>query len=233
MQCCIVRWMVCLVVACVLAGCGGSSGTPAANGGGGGSGIKVVAADKLPPLGDYLPPLDVGRIEAAPPKDWKVPSRGSQCLARFVAGTSELPRVEITGEDSSYGEIQTLTKDDLQKFTDMIVKELADRQDVLEPALPMIIGDTPYVRHVRKSIINFKRTNVNDRVPVERQILQTIAGGRVYTVDLQIAEGTLGQNPQFRDAAYAVAAGIRFLKAGDSSVPAEPPPAAEPVNEEK
>ncbi len=228
-----IRSGICLAALFVLAGCGGSTDTPSANGGGG-PGVKVVSANTLPPLGDYLPPLDSGRIEVAPPKDWKVPPRGAQYLARFVAAdSSDLPRIEITGEDSSYGEIQTLTKDDLQKFADLISKELADRQDVLEPALPMIIGDTPYVRHVRKSLINFRGTSFDRKVPVERQILQTITGGRVYTVDLQVADGTLAQNPQNRDAAYAVAAGIRFLNAGDSSIPAEQPPAAEPVNEEK
>jgi hypothetical protein len=43
-------------------------------------------------------------------------------------------------------------------------------------------------------------------VAVERQVIQTQLADRVYTIELQVFEGTI---LQYRDAGYAVAASLR------------------------
>ena len=56
-------------ISLVHAGCGGGAGDGGGDGGTDSQPVKIkrVAAKDLPKLGDYLPPLEQGRLEVAPP----------------------------------------------------------------------------------------------------------------------------------------------------------------------
>src|SRR4051794_1950722 len=65
----------------------------------------------LPPVGDYLPPLDNDRLQIAPPADWNV-VRNPKWLVAFAKGkTSELPRIVVTVEDVLAGMPTSLTEE--------------------------------------------------------------------------------------------------------------------------
>lgn len=215
-RCCIA---VCLV-SILGVGCGGKPGTgdkttsdsPA---------IKKVSAAKLPELDDYLPPLDDGKIQLAPPKGWKVLPRDNKYLTRIVLSDPiGLPRILVTVEESMLEGIDTATADNVVEFASATATSLKERKAAtLEAAKPMIIGDNAFVRYVLKS-------KLGKTTAIERQMLQTVAGGRLYTVDLQVAEGEI---PKHRDVAYAMAAGLKFTDGATAAKPPEgEPPAAAP-----
>jgi hypothetical protein len=109
-------WMVaCLAIASLLiSGCGNGDGSGKASPKAAeksAEAIKRRPADKLPAIGEYLPPLDDGRIEIAPPAEWKPMPRDARYLARFVPGKiSELPRITVTAWDTPLPEITELTQ---------------------------------------------------------------------------------------------------------------------------
>src|SRR5262245_25149307 len=72
--------------------------------------IKHRDVVSLPPVGNYLPPLDEGRVEVAPPAEWNV-VRSPKSLVVFAKGkASELPRIVLTAEDAPAGSPEELTE---------------------------------------------------------------------------------------------------------------------------
>lgn len=193
-----------------LVGCGGSNDS-----GNGSSDLpptKKVSVSKLPPLDDYLPPLDDGKVQIAPPKGWKVMGREKNYLTRFyLSDQIGFPRILITVDASMLEGIDTVTPENVSELASATAASLKERKAaVLEAPRPMIIGDNALVRYVLKA----KQRDV----ALEKQMLQTVVNGRLYTVDLQVNAGDIEKH---RDAAYAVAAGLKFSSGG---APAEPPP---------
>jgi hypothetical protein len=228
-------WPVaCLAIACFsLSGCGsggsGGKASPAAAEKSAGA-IKRRTADELEPIGDYLPPLDDGRIEIAPPAEWKPMPRDARYLARFVKGkVSELPRITVTVWDTPLPAITELTEANAGQLAAELITQLKkDKKTVPEPPKPIVLGETLFLRHVRLA-----KLPSGGNVVV--QALDTVRGGRIYTVEL-IADVDAPRGDQYeaslknvRDFGYAVAANLKFTggDSGASEAPAEPsPPAA-------
>src|SRR6478752_3740566 len=92
-------WWSAVLVAVVFLGCGRGGRTPVGAGHNAAPEIKRRDVSSLPAVGEYSPPLDGGRVEAAPPVGWNVLSRGKTFLIGFAKGkASELPRIVIQGE---------------------------------------------------------------------------------------------------------------------------------------
>jgi hypothetical protein len=222
-----------------LSGCGsggsGGKASPAAAEKPAGA-IKRRTADELEPIGDYLPPLDDGRIEIAPPADWNLMPRDARYLARFVQGkVSELPRITVTVWDTPLPEITELTEANADQLTaELITQFKKDKKTVPEPPKPIVLGETLFLRHVRLA-----KLPSGGNVVV--QALDTVRGGRIYTVEL-IADVDAPRGDQYeaslkhvRDFGYAVAAGLKFHAAGGApaEAPAEPAPPAESGSSDK
>lgn len=214
-------WALCASLICATAGCGGGSTQPESEGEDETISVKKVSAAKLPALEDYLPPLDDGRIELAAPKDWTTMSREAKYVARFIKGDAlSLPRILVTVDPSDIDGLDTADEDNVTELARQTAANLKQRKAaLLEDARPMLLGDNAFARYVLKSKYR--------GAPIERQMLQTVVDGRLYTVDLQVA--TSEDLKKYRDDAYAVAAGLKFPKAGTAATPAdEPEKPAEP-----
>lgn len=199
--------------------------------------IKRRTADSLKPIGDYLPPLDDGKIQIAPPAEWNTMPRDARYLARFVKGkASELPRITVTAWDSPLLEVSDLDESNAGLLTAHLIKEMKrDKKTVVEMPKPIILGDTLFVRHVRRA-----KLPSGDNVVV--QGLDTIRAGRIYTIELIAlidaprAEQYEASLTKWRDYAYAVAANLKFgaetappATEAPPATPAESPPQEKPA----
>jgi hypothetical protein len=232
---------------CLLAGCPGTPAKPGAatkgaSAKGGGTtesstdfGIKRRAASELPAVADYLPPLDDGRIEIAGPEDWNTLPRNSKSLAGFVKGKpSELPRIVVTAGDPPAAKPADTTEDNADMLATLLEGQLRKdpKKVVPELCLPIVLGKHVFIRHVRLASLGGD--------PAVIQSLQTVRGGRLYTVELicavNAADGREYKKSltDERDNGYAVAANLKFGKAADPLAgiavdpAAEPPPAETP-----
>ena len=170
--------------------------------------IKRRPADSLPAVDDFLPPLDGGKVEVAPPKGWNVLSRKANYLANFTKGkASELPRISITVGDPPEG-LGDVIEENAAEFASAMTKRLKaeKKTNIAEPPKPIILGDAVWSRHVRNPL--------NAGEPIAIQTLQTIRGGRLYTVDLMVdvksQEDYAAGLQKERDQAYAVAANMKW-----------------------
>jgi hypothetical protein len=222
---------VVLALASAVPGCGGGgseSAAPAAKEQPAESTIKRRPADKLPAVGEYLPPLDDGKIEIAPPKEWNTMPRDARYLARFVAGkASELPRITVTAWDSPLVEVSDLDEANAALLTAQLIQEMKrDKKTVEEMPKPIYLGETLFVRHVRRA-----KMPSGDNVVV--QGLDTIRSGRIYTIELIAlidaprAEDYETSLTKYRDQAYAVAANLKF--GGETAPPAAIAPSETPA----
>ena len=225
------------VVVLSMLGCGGGGdasrpavGKPTA------SAIKRRTVDSLPAIGEYLPPLDDGKVEIAPPADWKPLPRDARYLARFVKGkASELPRITVTAWDSPLVEVADLNESNAGLLEAQLIKEMKrDKKTVTELPKPIILGSTLFLRHVRRA-----RLPSGDHVVV--QALDTVRGGRIYTIEL-IANIDAPRPEEYeaslthwRDQGYAVAANLKFggREPAPTETPAETPPPAEKSADDK
>ena len=212
----VARWIPGVALALACTGCGGGASAPAA---GTQSEIKRRDMASLPAIGDYLPPVDDGRLEAAPPAGWHVMRRGRTFLVGFAEGkASELPRIVIHAEDPPEGSPSALAEASARAFAARQDQELraaarSGKKRVAEYNLPIVLGDTVFIRHVRQATLA--------DAPCVIQSLQTIQNGRLYTVEL-IAEIEAARAEeyekslaQWRDYGYAVAANLRFAATGE------------------
>lgn len=220
------RMLLPVVLLGLVAGCGGGGdGEPGDEEGPNQPAVLEVDVEKLASLGTPLGrALDEGRVEIAPPSDWDVPpSRSDKALAWFKEAGADVPRIYVKGADYA-GEVTDVGKDNLEQFRDEMAKAVkADkkRKDA-SPVQSVIIGTFYGIQY--KS-----RVNYNDRI-LDRLFVVTVQGGREYTVELWTPRRSLDD---YENHAYAVAAGLKFVKPGDdpekpaadepSEKPADPP----------
>jgi hypothetical protein len=235
-----VYWLALLMaLSCIVSpGCGGGAAENGSGSGGtaaetegdeaDGSAIKRRKVDSLPAVGAYLPPMDDGRIRVAPPEGWRPVARDSKYLARFVKGdASELPRIAITVADSPSPEVTNVTEENVEELIGpLTAKSKEGKRKPIEPVRPILLGDHVFARHVRIA-------RMNDE-PVAIVALQTVRDGQMYTVELYVNAGSDGNEyakylKQSQDAAYAVAANLKF---GDDPAPV-PEPLEAPADEAK
>lgn len=187
------------------------------------TGPKRYDADNLPPVAEPLPPLDGGRVQFAPPQEWKLLPRDSKYLARLVKGKpNELPRIVVSAMPTAAGEIADVAEENFTEFVKERKKASAavKGRKMIEPVRPIILAGRPWARHVR--YVEFSGS------PAALQSLETARGGRRYVIELTVqaasnrADDMAKAILEHRDAAYALAANWRFL---DES-PAPQPDAA-------
>ena len=197
--------------------------------------LRTVTADSLrltEVLADAIP-VEPGKLEVSGPVDWGLAPRSSDYIARFYLDRTRrtrLPRIWLTAKTIPEPAIATVTKENVVEYATNVAKQLASEsdQELLEPVIPMLIGNRPCARYVRKTRFKFKDGNNVRSIVAERQVLVTMVAGREFTVDLHILPGEI---KQFRDLAYAVLAGIKFL---DTTEPAPEDLPEEPmVTEDK
>jgi hypothetical protein len=166
-------------------------------------GVTKIPQDKLA-IGDYMPPLDDDRVEIAKPQGWQAMPRDSAFLTRFYrTNRNGLPRIEITVEPRTYGDLATVTSENVEQFVKLVAERLGDLE-LVEKVIPLQIGDTPCARYVGRVDL---KLSAGQTISAERQRLLVLQDGRLYTIDLLVMPKTLRQS---RDAAYAVCAGLRF-----------------------
>lgn len=214
-----------------LAGCGGGDGGESASGNGSaetGTSIKRRTAGSLPKVGDYLPPLDDGRIEIAAPADWKpLPRQPSFVAGFYKTKVSELPRITVLSEEPPADAAGDTTEENVDALAAQLAKQLPrEQKTVQEPPKPIILGDTVFARHVR--LAKFSGS------PAVIQSLQTIRGGRMYSVEM-IAEVEASRADEYeaslkrwRDIGYAVAANLKFSGGAPAAEPQPPPETTAP-----
>jgi len=204
-----------LVVLAQGMGCGSPGTKPGASSGG--SGITEYDLAKLPALDEPFGPLDDGRLSVAPPKGWFTPSRSSKYLVRFQATqSSTYPTVIVTGEDEET--IFEVTGENVAQFAAKVAAELRkEGAELTAPVKPVKVGN-------RYATV-YERTARSGRNYLERMLLDTVVGGRRYTVALRALEGTLAQ---YRGYGLAVLAGIQFTGSAAEGDAGKSPPATEP-----
>ena len=225
-----------LVIGWTLAGCGGEGGGDGETGGNASTSNAVSTTKRrtvaeLPAVGEYLPPLDQGRVQIAPPTGWKELPPVTLDLAGFALEEGrQLPRITLAAWDTPLDEIKDLTEANSEQLAAELLKELEhDKKTVEEPPKPIFLGPTLYLRHVRRA----RAPSGNDVVV---QALETVHGGRLYVIELVARiEGPRPEDygpslMKWRNESYAVAANLKFLGGEQSpSPPVEaPPPATKP-----
>lgn len=244
------RWFILTLLFVGLCGCG----TPVANSGDGGGGdnepvvetssdgIKTRAISDLPEMDDRpMPAKDEGRVQFALPAGWKPLKPNPKFLIACIpedSSASKLPRITIAAGEPNIDEKSSTTSSNALDLAKKLQAQLeADKKKAIESFRPLKLGDTVWVRHVRK-------VSTADGTPAAVQSLQTIKSGRLITVELTV---NAKDNPRssikpifyekelqaHRDYAYAVAANMKFPKEGGGSPPAEEKPAEEKPAEEK
>lgn len=210
-------WQVGLLLTWAAIGCGATTTTDEPGG------VRRRPIEELPKVGDYLPPLDGNRLEVAGPEGWKLLPQGRTFLTGFAPGkASELPRITVNAADPPAGSPAELTEEEAPamaaKLDQELKKAVAERRKTVEEfSLPVILGDTVFIRHVRRVELS--------RTPCVVQSLQTIKNSRLYTVEL-IVEIDAAQARDYeasltkkRDFGYAVAAHMRFALPGQTFDP--------------
>jgi len=203
-----------------LAGCGGGGADVAGTGDAEAetaaeAAIKRRAADSLPAIGEYLPPLDDGRIEVAPPEGWNVLSRKDKYLANFTKGkANEFPRISVTVAEAPPGADDYSEDNAFESAAATNKRHRAEaKKSIVEPAKPLVLGEHVWLRHVRNPRFSGE--------PIAIQSLQTIYGGRQYTVELIVdvksPEEYAADLQKVRDLGYTVAAHVKFLKPGSNA----------------
>jgi hypothetical protein len=240
---------VILVLVAGVAGCGGDAETkPAAKKSaaegeaetppsGNSDEIKKYDLTDLPPVDEPLQrALDGGRLEICPPADWRFSNQANYLVVFAKGKVSELPRMTVAAAESPYGADDT-TEANAQAMEKSILQKLTkDKKVVREPPKRIKLGESVWVRHVRQVPMGGS--------PCAVQSLQTVRGGRLYTLEtisaakddsdaaMAAAVKMKLDGAVLRDIAYAVAANARFKDPAAAPMPegtpAEKPPEAAP-----
>lgn len=162
-------------------------------------------------LGDYLPPLDEGRVEIAPPAKWRVGSRQQKLVVWFhrYDDPKLLPQIRVTAEGAPAA-APGATPENVREFADWLAghvqQQLGEKETLVEPVTPVVLGDNAFGYYVRKGKYR--------GAAAQRHILTTSHQGRMYAMSL-IA--FTEQVPENRDAVFAAGAGMKFRGGGGAS----------------
>lgn len=218
-ECCVMRpfplrrvvWPA--VVLGLLAGCGAPSDQGSAANRSSAAKADVAKGRDLPKLGDYLPPLDRGRIELAPPEGWHVPSASSKYVVRVQKSrTSTYPALIVTAEDYQGEGIFHVSSENVSKFAEQMAAALEkDKSAVKRFERGKFVG----VAHAKRGRVRTPVTRI-----IEMLCLETVVAGRKYRIELRSEDGSLQRDQPYL---FAVVDGIRFLAAGSDEKPKQSP----------
>ncbi|NQT12008.1 MAG: hypothetical protein HQ582_04635 [Planctomycetes bacterium] len=171
---------------------------------------EMVDPGELPKLGDYLPPLDKGRIEVAVPEGWYVPPANTKkYVVRFQESPTErYPSVVVTAEDYEGEGISTVTRTNVRTFADQIASALKKEKSAVQPFEVGRFVGVAYRKRGRESQSVSKI--------IELFYLDTVVAGRKYSVHLRSSGGSLEEGQPYL---YAVVAGIKFAELESSAQP--------------
>lgn len=214
-------FVLCLAV--LLAGCPGAGTTGGGAGKSGAGGHGGASDDLASKIGDYMPPLDRGKLEIAPPKGWDWANPGGDVLVAFKPKDAELnslPRILLAAADSDSVGIDDVGPDNVEAFVRQISNSLPEPKPK-EPVRAVSLGKHHFARYIT---FGKRRNQV-----VAQQTVTTVVGGRVYTLRLEVYQH---QFEKYQAALSAVAMSMK--SAGQNPVEAETPgakgpPAAEPA----
>lgn len=170
--------------------------------------VPGYAQNDLSDITGYLPVLDDGRLKVALPIQWRMEPRSRDYVVRFRFDQNRqlpLPRITIHARDVVEGEPDNLTKDGLAGYIEVMAGQMEEKQRaaIVGQINPLMLGNIPCARYVTpRSFRLGKRV-----IPGDREVVQTIRGGRVYTILLDVTAGTL---IDYRGDAYAVVAWMQF-----------------------
>ncbi len=205
---------VCLAVFLVLGtvGCGGPEGGRAPSRSASVQ-VRQISTKDLPKLSSPIAPVDGGRLKIAPPQNWHVPPRRAQWLVRFQADPGiPYPMIFVTVEDSDA--THHVTRDNLEEFAAEVRRALLAGPDTARLAAglqPVTVGDFHGAL--------YRRWGKSSGRVMERWMLETVANGRRYTLELRSREGLAETHlPHL----YAVASGLKFSKGEDAGAPLPP-----------
>jgi hypothetical protein len=208
----------------VSAGCADSQRGGSQGAGGG----KELALNELDfKLGEYMPPLEEGRLEIAPPEGWEFVRAGSEYVVAFVPKGRELnklPRILLSAEESPLPDVTQVDSSNVESFVQK-VKQLRSAEKLAEPVRAIVLGNNAFAHYVTMAK---RKGNV-----VARMVLDTVANNRQYSLRLEVYDREF---PKYRDAAYAVAAGMKFGGTPAETLPeteVAPPDAAAPEEKAK
>ncbi|MHB0956376.1 MAG: hypothetical protein ACYC0X_10775 [Pirellulaceae bacterium] len=168
---------------------------------------------ELAALGGYLEGLDEGRLSVAPPAGWHVKPRDKHHVVQFVLDRMEqspFPRITVDVRTADYSMPGDVTEASLRAFFDRIKTSLHENAtQTVEGPQPLMLGSVPCVRYVvRMGFLVKKASGSGNRsFRGEREVVEALAQGRIYSVILDTYEGKL---EYYRADAYAVVAGLRF-----------------------
>ncbi len=202
-----------------LAGCSGSG--PTGKAGSPGSGGTKSGDDLAGKIGDYMPPLDGGKLEIAAPKGWDWANPGGGALVAFKPKEAEinaLPRVLLSVADSEFPRIDDVTSSNVEDFVRLLAASITD-QKPKESARAVTVGGRQFARYL---VLGKRRNQV-----VAQQFLATVAGGRVYTLRLEVYQA---QFDKYKSVLNVIASSMKF---GGEGEPAATTPAAGPGEAEK
>lgn len=196
----------CVLTAMLLPGCGkstnsksNSQATPPAK--------SSYAIGDLPAVEFNLPEVDEGRLRIPTPATWKSGSRRSDMLVWFFyRDRNGLPRLVVRARDAA-DEFRTVSADNIEAYASATGKRLESEPALLEPVKVMTLGDHSCLRYVLAG-------KTDKGATVDRQILLITRNGREYEIELQVLSGTIHQ---FKTAAYAVMANMKFQDAAGAS----------------
>ena len=170
--------------------------------------VYKYSLSEVSALGDYGPPLDGGRVEIAPPENWRVGPRQSSMLVWYheFKDAKLLPQIRISVEDAPEGAPQDATVENAKQYAKWVKDQLGDKK-LVEDVVPLVLGDNTFGRYV--ALGKYKES------PAHRLTLVTTREGRVYTIETIVFAGDLEKNRSNVLDGYAVGASLR-KPSGDS-----------------
>lgn len=176
--------------------------------------VYRYSVEQLSPLGVTLEDLDGGRVSLAPPASWHLDSRRNEYLARFLLTRNQavpLPRITVEVRAADFAQPTEVTLQNLPAFRERIQAALGERTlaALVEPPQDLIVGDVPCVRYLVRRGFSVPRGEggTPQTYAGEREVVQTLAAGRIYSVLLDTYEG---KADDFRGDLFAVVASLRF-----------------------
>ncbi|MCX7428150.1 MAG: hypothetical protein NTW96_21285 [Planctomycetia bacterium] len=166
----------------------------------------------------------------APPAGWHVPSRDSRFVVRFTPSPeASYPSILLTAEDhEGIAEVTSENVDAFVREVDAAVNKEGSSAKSSARAAPMVSGAFVGAMYQKRAKV---KADLATRA-VDRLILETVAAGRKYRLELRTEQGTVDR---YRGDLLAVAEGIRFVgreprKVADKSgEPSAAPPVASPA----
>ncbi|MHB8899711.1 MAG: hypothetical protein ACYC6Y_13265 [Thermoguttaceae bacterium] len=170
--------------------------------------VRQAPAASLPALGDYMPPLDDGRIEIAGPAGWELLPRKRDYVVLFKADSpDDYPLILVKAADAS----GSLTAENAAAFA----KTLGPSAE------PLVVGKWIGALQSKRG----KEPGSINGI-LEQLLFTTVVGDRAYTFELRTRQGRVAE---FQDTLFAVVAGLRQVGAdapagGGGPAPDQAPP---------